>query len=196
MKGLANQLVLANLLSTACSAPSATIDSGVIVGVAASLPSFENEVNQFLGIPFAQPPVGNGRFAPPQKVKPWSMPKNTTAYGPSCVQQFNCMHVSPIAISQLITPDPTALRDFAIEAFDTPGPPAGESEDCLYINVFVPAGVGHNMTVMFWIYGGNLLFGSNSMIYFDGTSFAANQDVIVVAPNYRTNGQSTQEKFR
>jgi carboxylesterase type B len=74
-------------------------------------------------------------------------------------------------------------------AFNTPGPPAGESEDCLYINIFAPRTSGRNKAVMFWIYGGFLDFGSNSAAYYDGSSFAANQDVIVVAPNYRTNGE-------
>jgi carboxylesterase type B len=69
--------------------------------------------------------------------------------------------------------------------------PSGESEDCLYINVYTPASpppMG-GRTVMFWIFGGGLQFGSNSVSLYDGTSFAANQDVIVVAPNYRTNGR-------
>ena len=42
---------------------------------------------------------------------------------------------------------------------------------------------------MFWIYGGSLEFGSASLAFYDGSSFAANQDVIVVTTNYRTNGQ-------
>ena len=45
---------------------------------------------------------------------------------------------------------------------------------------------------MFWIYGGNLQFGSNSVFEYDGTSFVANQDVIIVQPNYRTNGTYIQ----
>ena len=43
---------------------------------------------------------------------------------------------------------------------------------------------------MFWLYGGDLEFGSNSYPPYDGTMFAANQDVIIVAPNYRTNGET------
>lgn len=84
--------------------------------------------------------------------------------------------------------DPAAQRKLIIEFYNTPGPPAGVSEDCLSINVYAPAGPGENRTVMFWIYGGSLQFGSNSVGYYDGTSFAATQDVVVVVPNYRTNG--------
>jgi carboxylesterase type B len=41
---------------------------------------------------------------------------------------------------------------------------------------------------MFWIYGGALEFGNNAVPAYDGTSFATNQDVILVSINYRTNG--------
>lgn len=50
---------------------------------------------------------------------------------------------------------PEASRNFTIEAFNTPAPP--ESEDCLHVNIFVPASaqlVTSLKPVMFWIYGG------------------------------------------
>jgi carboxylesterase type B len=157
----------------AASPPSATLDSGVVIGTSTSLPSSKVIVNKFLGIPFAAPPV---RFSPPKKPTPWKKPLHTTGQKPSCIQQFNY---------------PAAAREFTVALFDTPPPPAGESEDCLFINVYAPAG-GQNKTVMFWIYGGNLQFGSNSVVAYDGTSFVANQDVIIVQPNYRTNGTYIQ----
>ena len=40
---------------------------------------------------------------------------------------------------------------------------------------------------MVWLYGGGLLYGSNSVEKYDGSFLAANNDVIVVVPNYRTN---------
>ena len=40
---------------------------------------------------------------------------------------------------------------------------------------------------MFWLYGGGLQFGSGGLTYYDGTSFATSQDVIMVTTNYRTN---------
>lgn len=73
-------------------------------------------------------------------------------------------------------------------------PPAPESEDCLSVNIFTPAGSENNVTlkpVMFWIYGGSLAFGWNGIAAYDGSSFAANQDVVLVATNYRTNGMKT-----
>lgn len=86
-------------------------------------------------------------------------------------------------------------------------PPPQESEDCLYLNVYAPATPPPEggRTVMFWIYGGALQFGMLSYYFvqhdidwgcvgnagqqaYDGSSFSAYQDIIVVAPNYRTNG--------
>lgn len=75
---------------------------------------------------------------------------------------------------------------------NVPPPPAGESEDCLYLNVYAPAAPGSGRTVMVWTYGGNLQFGSNSVIAYDGTSFAAEQGVVMVVPNYRTNGDISE----
>lgn len=74
--------------------------------------------------------------------------------------------------------------------FNTP-PPATESEDCLYLNVFAPSGTtpASLLPVMVWIYGGDLKFGSASSSFYDGSSIAGNQNVIVVTFNYRTNGK-------
>lgn len=71
--------------------------------------------------------------------------------------------------------------------FNTPDP--GESEDCLYLNVYVPSTGATGKSVMFWIYGGGLEYGTASHPWYDGSSFATYQDVIVVAANYRTNGK-------
>ena len=76
--------------------------------------------------------------------------------------------------------------------FNNPGgPPPAESEDSLYLNVFTPAtpAPACGRTVMFWIYGGNLQFGTANVPANDGSSFAANQDVVLVTHNYRTNGK-------
>lgn len=70
--------------------PSATLDSGVVVGLQTGIPGAPNKVNVWRGIPLAQPPVGDLRFAAPVKPKKWSKPLKTTAYKPACMQQFNC----------------------------------------------------------------------------------------------------------
>ena len=47
---------------------------------------------------------------------------------------------------------------------------------------------GKGRAVLFWIYGGGLRFGQGGHYVYDASKFAAEQDVIVVSFNYRTNG--------
>jgi carboxylesterase type B len=84
--------------------------------------------------------------------------------------------------------DPQDDYDFVRGIFNVPAPE--ESEDCLYLNVFAPdtEPPEGGRAVLFWIYGGSLRFGNAGQPIYDGSSFAANQDVIVVTTNYRTNG--------
>lgn len=70
-------------------APTATVDNGVLVGKATSLPAGLAPVNQFLGVPFAVSPPE--RFAPPQAASANTNTINTTAWKPACLQQFQCM---------------------------------------------------------------------------------------------------------
>jgi carboxylesterase type B len=110
----------------------------------------KQDVVNYLGIPFAEPPVGNLRFRPPQKyIGSWDQPRAFE------VSQKDCM---------------AGLKG---------------SEDCLYLNVFVPASASKSnpLPVMFWIYGGGFSFGRVSM--YNGTALAAQEDVIVVVPSYR-----------
>lgn len=62
----------------------------------------------------------------------------------------------------------------------------------MYLNVYAPA-TGAGKPVMFWIYGGDLEFGTAGQYDYDGSSFASNQDVVVVSANYRTNGNGPAE---
>jgi acetylcholinesterase len=65
-----------------------------------------------------------------------------------------------------------------------------ESEDCLYLNIWTPSSKAPEggFPVMFWIYGGNLQFGTGSLPMYNGAKLAALRDVVVVTHNYRTNG--------
>lgn len=149
--------------------PSVTIESGVVIGQSTSIPEGKFPINKYLGVPFAASPV---RFEPPTAPTPWKKPLDATDYAPGCIQQFPYQ--------------PTPSRDQIISWFNTPPPPAGESEDCLNVNIYAPATPGKK-AVLFWIYGGSLQFGTNSFYLYDASSIAANQDVVVVAVNYRTN---------
>ena len=59
--------------------------SGAVVGRIETLPHGKS-VHEYLGIPYAEPPVGDLRFTAPKPVKPWSGIKHTTEFGASCPQ--------------------------------------------------------------------------------------------------------------
>ncbi|KAB8248473.1 Carboxylesterase [Aspergillus flavus] len=169
--GLVASIALSSPINKTESRPTATIDAGVVAGTTTSVSSSTVTVNQFLGIPFGAPPV---RFSPPQPPAPWSSVYDASKYKPDCIQQFNY---------------PEAARNRSIAVFNTPPPRGGEeSEDCLHLNVFAPESAAEgSKAVLFWIYGGSFSIGASSLPIYDGTSLAANQDVVVVTSNYRTN---------
>lgn len=140
-----------------------TLDTGIWQGISAQSAGASKIVHKYLGLPFAAPPT---RFSPPQLPVKSTAHRHATVLLPACIQNGG-------------------------GSFTAQSPP--ESEDCLYLNLFVPApfdtSSSGGKTVMVWFFGGALQFGTGSMPGYDGTSFAKNQDVILVAPNYRTNGQ-------
>src|SRR6478609_3955323 len=70
--------------------PTAQIDTGPIIGVNRS----GNDV--FLGIPYAQPPVGDLRWKSPQAVTPWTTPKETKNFVHDCMQEIDPNDSSPL----------------------------------------------------------------------------------------------------
>ena len=67
--------------------PVVQTDSGAVVGNAETLPLGQS-VYEYLGIPYAEAPVRDARFAAPQPVKPWSGIKETMEFGASCLMPF------------------------------------------------------------------------------------------------------------
>ncbi len=65
--------------------PVVQTESGAVVGRIETLPHGK-VVHEYLGIPYAEPPVGELRFAAPKPVKPWSGIKQAMEFGASCVQ--------------------------------------------------------------------------------------------------------------
>jgi para-nitrobenzyl esterase len=133
-------------------APTAKIDSGPLVGVA------EGPAEVFRNIPFAAPPVGELRWAPPQPVKPWTQARAAAEAGPSCPQPMNA--------------------DGSPNSGGANGP---TSEDCLQLNVFAPKGA-KGAPVMVWIHGGGHRTGAGWI--YGGQNFTRD-GVVVVAINYR-----------
>ncbi|KTR94006.1 carboxylesterase [Microbacterium testaceum] len=114
----------------------------------------------FLGIPFAQPPVGPLRFAAPVPVEPWEGDRDATAYGP------------------------TAQRgDAGITLIPEPSVPGDAT---LNVNVFAPADRDPDaaLPVLVWIHGGGYTSGSPASRWYDGDAFARD-GVITVVISYR-----------
>ncbi|KAI0763529.1 carotenoid ester lipase precursor [Trametes elegans] len=156
------------------SPPTVQLDQGTFVGTS------DGSTNKFLGIPFAKPPVGDLRFNLPVAVDPYTGTHTVTTFGPSCPQQaINFDLPSELAED--------AINFIVNSIFQLVFP---SQEDCLSINVMVPAGTKANakLPVVAWIFGGGFELGSPSM--YDGGSIvkrsvALNEPVIYVSMNYR-----------
>ena len=114
-------------------------------------------VNVFKGIPYAAPPVGRLRWRPPQPVTPWTDVRPALEFGDDFPQAANPRLRAP-----------------------------GQSEDCLSLNVWTPAGAEPgSLPVMVWIHGGGFAAGSGSDLRSDGEGLAR-RGVVVVSFNYRS----------
>ncbi|XP_037062079.1 acylcarnitine hydrolase-like [Peromyscus leucopus] len=124
-------------------------------------------VHRFLGIPFAKPPTGPLRFAPPEAPEPWSGVRDGTSYPATCLQNVDMTNSEGLKKLKMTTP------------------PISMSEDCLHLNIYTPAHAheGSNLPVMVWIHGGALVVGMASM--YDGSMLTATEDVVVVTIQYR-----------
>ncbi len=114
----------------------------------------------FLGIPFAEPPVGDLRFAAPVPARPWSGVRDATRHGPTAQRT---------ALSEItLIPEPSI-----------PG------ESTLNVDVYTPSpSVGEPLPVLVWVHGGGYVAGSPASPWYDGRSF--NRDgVVTVCVSYR-----------
>ncbi|XP_052584884.1 carboxylesterase 3 isoform X1 [Peromyscus californicus insignis] len=123
-------------------------------------------VNVFLGIPFAQAPVGPLRFSAPLPPQPWEGVRDASTNPPMCLQDVERMSNSRFTLNE-------KLQIYSI------------SEDCLILNIYSPteATAGARLPVMVWIHGGSLVVGSATS--HDGSALAAYGNVVVVTVQYR-----------
>ncbi len=131
----------------------------------------ENGYQVYKGIPYAKPPVGELRFHAPVEPEPWE--------GVREAKEFSCMC-------------PQGERKpgemYTIEFYENPDFLPGQSEDCLYLNVWTP-GTQETVApppypVAVWIHGGAFMGGFGSELEFDGEAYAK-RGVILVTINYR-----------
>ena len=169
---LLTSLLAFGMLSTSAMAEDRDGDNGPVVRTAEGpVRGFvQDGVYEFLGIPYAAPPVGALRWMPPQPVAHWREPLNATKFANTCAQV-------------------TELGVFA-------GPP-NINEDCLYLNVFTTRlGGGHSRhhrgsgnAVLVWIHGGGNVDGESND--YDGSKLATGGPLgtptVVVTINYRLN---------
>jgi carboxylesterase type B len=141
--------------------PTVTVKNGTYAGVH----SVEYNQDFFLGVPFAQPPVGNFRFRAPQSLNSsWKGTKHAKTYSSACV---------------------------GYGSDEIPYPAL--SEDCLYLNVIRPSGYhGQKLPVALWIHGGGLSQGSGidqryNLSFIVNRSVKIGKPIMGVSINYRLN---------
>ena len=119
----------------------------------------EDGVKKFLGVPFAQAPVGELRWKAPQPVQAWEGIREAKSF----------------------SDDPMQLNVFGDMNFRG----SGRSEDCLYLNIWTTAKTtADGLPVLIYFNGGGLMAGSGSEPRYDGSSIAK-EGVIGVTANYR-----------
>ena len=119
----------------------------------------EDGVKKFLGVPFAQAPIGDLRWKAPQPLQAWDGVREAKAFGDDPMQ-------------------PNVFGDMNFRG-------SGRSEDCLYLNIWTTAATTADaLPVLIYFNGGGLMAGSGSEPRYDGSSIAK-EGVIGVTANYR-----------
>ena len=130
--------------------------AGPLVGC--RLPWRSRSIDEFLGVPYAAPPVGELRWRPPQPHSSWVEPRPATTLPPACPQH----------------------RDPGF------GNVSVWSEDCLYLNVWAPSN-RTGLPVLVWLYGGGWQNGAARQPLYNGRNLTSVNDVVLVVVNWRVN---------
>uniref|UniRef100_A0A8C8RLK3 Carboxylesterase type B domain-containing protein n=1 Tax=Pelusios castaneus TaxID=367368 RepID=A0A8C8RLK3_9SAUR len=169
MLGFLPALLCLLLLSLPAPSTGADDDGTVVVTTSGPirgkrLPAGSSTATAFLGIPYAEPPVGPLRFQKPLPHKPWSHVLEATSFGNACLQP--------------------PLTGYPEAKIFTPQEP--QSEDCLFLNIWVPhPRPSTPIPIIVWIHGGGYFSGAASLNLYGGRFLAATENVIVASMNYR-----------
>ncbi|CZR57922.1 related to acetylcholinesterase precursor [Phialocephala subalpina] len=139
------------------------------------------QVSEYLGIPYALPPVGNLRWEPPQKYN-GSSTINGTNFGYSCPAVVSPPPNATAVAKANVTAAGLEILDLVDEVGTTFG------EDCLTLNVWTKPQTGDaKKAVLVWIYGGGFVYGNTDNPGYNGQYIADQEDVVLVSMNYRLN---------
>jgi len=161
-----SHLMLPAASTASISEPVVQIAAGTLRGTVAG------SAIAFRGIPYARPPVGALRWRPPQPPLPWQGVREAQQPGSACTQRTS-------GLIPFIAPMAQAYGS----KFEQP--PIKSSEDCLYLDVWVPEWpVKRALPVMVWLHGGSNTVGSGTQSTYDGVSLTRH-GVLLVTLNYR-----------
>ncbi|KAG7514924.1 hypothetical protein JOB18_045512 [Solea senegalensis] len=199
-------LLLPLLLLLQVSAQKLDESDPVVTTVYGKLRGIKKELNneilgpvvQFLGVPYAAPPTGERRFQPPEPPVPWPEIRNATHFAPVCPQSIVEGRLPDVMLPVWFTNSIDVVSTYVQD----------QSEDCLYLNIYVPTEdgpltkkhtddlgdsdrtddedireSGSPKPVMVFIHGGSYMEGTGNM--FDGSILASYGNVIVITVNYR-----------
>lgn len=148
--------------------------SGLIVGHASHNRS---QVSEYLGIPYAQPPLGSLRFAAPKKFKSTQL-LNASAFSPDCPANIG----PPSTYPGLTTTGRRVYMNFVDQVNNS------QSEDCLTLNIWTKASSNSSSKpVLLWIHGGRYTIPGSNSLFYRGEYLANQEDVIIVTINQRVN---------
>ena len=163
-------LVLTFILLTGCgsSAPAVSVNGEMLTGKYIE----DGKVAAFLGVPFAEPPVGTLRWRAPQPVVTKLKERPVREFAPACMQTMRILDWYRWMAEQFGA-SPDYYEDLEI------------SEDCLYLNVWTPTlEPDAKLPVMVWIHGGSNKSGWSYEKNYHGDKLAQ-EDVVVVSVAYR-----------
>ena len=159
--------------------PPVKIQSGALTGIYDK----EGDIAIFRSIPYAQPPLGQLRWKPPQPAAPWTGTLKAEKVNTRAFQMET--DIEEITAQLIEGQGWGRLKTAALKLLVKLGPAPKQSEDCLYLDVRTPSlDKDAKLPVMVWIHGGDYQDGSRNEIFYDSSALAR-RGVVTVYINYR-----------